>query len=141
MSELQVLQNKDARLILDLPVHSSATEALKRLGWKPLVCHRMEYHAVFIYKLLIFYNHFCHTVLILFNGNFQGYYTRSRNNICKSTVNRKWGHWNRLDPTIREAETLTAFKHGLSKAILFIFYSSTFNCCIYIFFNFFYSSF
>ena len=41
MSDLQVLQNKAARLILDLPVHSSASEALKRLGWKPLVRRRM----------------------------------------------------------------------------------------------------
>ena len=32
MSELQVLQNTDASLILDLPAHSSATEELKRLG-------------------------------------------------------------------------------------------------------------
>ena len=71
---------------------------------------------------------FCHTVPIVFNGNFHGYYTRYRNDIRKSTASRKWGHWssisfsleiwNRLDPTIREAESLTAFKHGLSKAIL-----------------------
>jgi len=52
MSELQVLQNKAARLILDLPAHSSATEALKRLGWKPLTRRRLEHRAVFIYKLL-----------------------------------------------------------------------------------------
>ena len=36
-SEVQVLQNKAARVILDLPAHSSATEALKMLGWKPLM--------------------------------------------------------------------------------------------------------
>ena len=46
----------------------------------------------------------------------------------KSTANRKWSHWLsisfsseiciRLDPAIREAELLTAFKHGLSKATL-----------------------
>ena len=57
MSELQVLQNKAACLVLDLPAHSSASEALERLGWKPLVRCRMEHHAVFIYKLLN--NHFC----------------------------------------------------------------------------------
>ena len=126
MSRLQVLQNKAARLILDLTAHSSASEALRRLGWKPLVRPRKEHHAVFIYKLLN--NHFSYTVPILFNGNFHGYYTRSRNNIRKSTANRKWGHWssinfssviwNRLYPAIREAESLTAFKRGLSKAIL-----------------------
>ena len=37
MSEVQVLQKKSARVILDLPAHSSATEALKMLEWKPLV--------------------------------------------------------------------------------------------------------
>ena len=57
MSELQMLQNKAACLILDLPVHSSATEALKKLGWKPLLRRRMEHHAIFMYKLLN--NHFC----------------------------------------------------------------------------------
>jgi len=55
MSELQVLQNEAARLILDLPAHSSASEGLKRLGWKPLLRRRME-HAIFMYKLLN--NHF-----------------------------------------------------------------------------------
>ena len=102
-----MLENKAARLILDLPAHSSASEALKTLGWKPLVSH---------------------TVPILFNGDFHGYDSTSIKNICKSTANRKWGHWssikfsseiwNRLDPAIREAESLTAFKRGLSKAIL-----------------------
>ena len=41
-----MLQNKAARLILDLPAHSSACDALKRLGWKPLVRRRMEHLAV-----------------------------------------------------------------------------------------------
>ena len=52
MSELQVLQNKAARLILDLPACFSATEALKRLklGWKPLLRSRKEHPAIFMYK-------------------------------------------------------------------------------------------
>ena len=60
MSELQVLQNKAARLILDLPAHSSAAEALKRLRWKPLLRPRMEHHTIFMYKLLN--NHFCSSI-------------------------------------------------------------------------------
>ena len=65
---------------------------------------------------------------IFFNGDFQGYCIRSRSNTRKSTANRKWVHWssidfsseiwNRLDPAAREAESLTAFHRGLSKAIL-----------------------
>lgn len=45
MSELQVLQNKAARVILDLSAHSSATEGLKMLGWWPLMRRRLEYRA------------------------------------------------------------------------------------------------
>lgn len=126
MSELQVLQNKAARLILDLPVHSSASEALKRLGWKPLLRRRMEHHAIFMYKLLN--NHFCSSIPVSFNGDFHGYNTRSRNDIRKSIATRRWGHWssvnfssniwNSLDISLREAESLTAFKRGLSKIIL-----------------------
>ena len=68
MSELQVLQNKTARLILDLPAHFSAAEALKRLGWKPLLRRRKEHHAIFMYKLIN--NHFCHSIPVTFNGDF-----------------------------------------------------------------------
>lgn len=57
-----MLQIKAARLILDLPAHSSATEVLKRLGWKPLLRHRKEYRTIFMYKLLI--NHFTFIVTI-----------------------------------------------------------------------------
>ena len=76
MSELQVLQNKTARLILDFPVHFSAAEALKRLGWKPLLRRRKEHHAIFMYKLIN--NHFCHSIPITFNDDFHSYYTRLR---------------------------------------------------------------
>ena len=68
MSELQVLQNKTARLILDFPVHFSAAEVLKRLGWKPLLRRRKEHHAIFMYKLIN--NHFCHSIPVTFNGDF-----------------------------------------------------------------------
>ena len=50
ISELQVLQNKAASVILDLPAHSSASEAVKRLGWKPLLRRRMEHHAIVLHK-------------------------------------------------------------------------------------------
>ena len=73
MSELQVLQNKAARLILDFPAHSSATEALTILGWKPLLRRRKEHHAIFMYKLMN--NYFCHSIAVTFNGDFYSYYT------------------------------------------------------------------
>ena len=36
MNKIQLLQNKAAKLILNMPKHSSATEALARLGWDTL---------------------------------------------------------------------------------------------------------
>ena len=66
MSELQVLQNKAARLILDLPAHLSASEALKRLGWEPLLRRIMEHHAIFICKLLN-NSHFSSLIPVSFN--------------------------------------------------------------------------
>ena len=120
MSELQVLHNKAACLILDLPARSSGADALKRLGWKPLLRHRKEYRASFMYKLLI--NHFT------FNSDFHSYYTRSaRNDNRKSSAKRRWGHWssvnfsanvwNGLDTLLKNSESLLAFKRGLSKVI------------------------
>ena len=68
MSELKVLQNKAARLTLVLPAHFPAAEAIKRLGWKPLLRRRKEHHAIFMYKLIN--NHFCHSIPVTFNGDF-----------------------------------------------------------------------
>lgn len=122
---MQVLQNKTARLILDLPAHFSAAEALKRLGWKSLLRRRKEHHAIFMYKLIN--NHFCHSIPVTFNSDFHSYYTRSRNDIRKSSATRRWGHWssvnfsadiwNGLDTSLRNAESLPAFKRGLSKVV------------------------
>ena len=33
MNNLQVLQNKAAKLVLDKPLYSSVTDALNQLGW------------------------------------------------------------------------------------------------------------
>ena len=107
-----------------------ASKALKRLGWKPLLRRTMEHQAIFIYKLL--YNHFCCSIPVSFNCDFHDYYTRSRNDIRKSSATRRWGHWssvnfnsniwNCVDTSLREAETLSSFKCGLSKAILWYVY-------------------
>ena len=65
-----MLQNKAPRLILDLPAHFSASEALKKLGWKPLLRREMAHHTVFMYRLLC--NHFCSLIPVSFNGDFHG---------------------------------------------------------------------
>jgi len=47
MVELQVLDSKAARLILDLPSRASASDALGRLRWKPLQRRRAEHRDIF----------------------------------------------------------------------------------------------
>ena len=125
MSELQVLENKAACLILDLPAHFSAAGVLKILGWKSLLRRRKEHHAIFMYKLIN--NHFHHSIPLTFTGDSHSYSTRSRNDIRKSSAARRWGHrlsvnfssntWNGLDTSLRNVEPLPAYKRGLSKVI------------------------
>ena len=88
-------------------------------------------------------NHLCHSIPVTFNGDFHKYYTRSRNDIRKSSTRRRWGHWSsvnfsadiwngRLDTSLRNAESLSAFKRGLSKVI----FDSHLLYPLYIIFNF-----
>ena len=47
MVELHVLDSKTARLILDLSLCASTSDALGRLHWKPLQRRRAEHPAIF----------------------------------------------------------------------------------------------
>ena len=52
MNHLQVLQHNAVRLILDLPRHSSATQALEVLEWKPLYLRRKYHRCISAFKCL-----------------------------------------------------------------------------------------
>ena len=82
MSQLQILHNKTARIILDLPQFVSATESLNKLEWKLLNRRRAEHRLIFLYKCIN--NLFSHTFNLDFNKDTHNYNTRSRNNIRKS---------------------------------------------------------
>ena len=83
-----------------------------------------SYLSGFCFQHLVFF------IFFTFNGDFHSYYTRSRNDIRKSSATRRWGHWsavnfsadiwNGLDTSLRNAESLPAFKRGLSKIIIII---------------------
>ena len=121
MLQLQSLHNRVAKIILDLPIGSSPSVALNKLEWKTLVRRRAEHRATFIYKCLN--NLFSHRFNIEFNKDKQDYNTRCKNNICKSTSSRNWGHWtltmfasndwNKLDLSIRQSPSLASFKRAL----------------------------
>ena len=50
MNNLQVLQNKAAKLILNKPLYSSATDALSQLGWLNLNQRRHFHRCLYVYK-------------------------------------------------------------------------------------------
>ena len=50
MNILQVLQNKAAKIILDRPPHSSATDALNSLGWFTLEQRRLYHRCLYVFK-------------------------------------------------------------------------------------------
>ena len=47
MNKIQLLQNKAAKLILNMPKHSSVIEAFDRLGWDTLE-KRQRSHCLFL---------------------------------------------------------------------------------------------
>ena len=121
MSKLQVLHSKAAKIILDLPIGSSASDALERLKWKSLERRRAEHRATFIYKC--FNGLFSHKFSIVLSRDFHNYNTRSKNNIRKSSSLRNWGlwtstnfssnDWNKLNHDIRQSPSLASFKVSL----------------------------
>ena len=50
INNLQVLQSKAAKLVLDKPLYSSATDALNQLGWLNSKQRRHFHHCLYVYK-------------------------------------------------------------------------------------------
>ena len=50
MENLQVLQNKAAKIILERPLHSSASDARSCLGWLDLAQRTRLHRYLFVYK-------------------------------------------------------------------------------------------
>ena len=118
MVKIQLLQNKAAKLILNMPKHSSATEALDLLGWDTLEKRRRSHRLFLVFKSL--------NGLIDWNFNFNhfkdihDYNTRFSNNICKPQSKRSWGQhrfichavddWNALPDGIRNISNFLVFR-------------------------------
>ena len=118
MDELQVLQNKAAKIILDRPLQSSATEALSALKWLTLYRCRNYHRCVHIWKCVNGYTKHCPDILRC--SQIHSYNTRNKDTIRLHKVKRNWGKqrtnykamkdWNDLDCDIRNALTLTSFR-------------------------------
>lgn len=124
MENLQILQNKAAKIILYRHPHDSASEALDSLGWKPLHLRRRSHRCTTIFK--------CLSGLIDSDFNFvrnhlnHSYNTRSKDDFHLLRVRTNWGKqrctyqsvvdWNSLRQDIRYAAVLFCFKSKLKHA-------------------------
>ena len=89
MENLQTLQNKAAKIILDHHPQSSATEALDSLGWKPLHLRRRFHRCTTIFKCLHgFIDLNFHFVR---NSSIHNYNTRSRDDFHLPFVRTEGG--------------------------------------------------
>ncbi|KXJ14105.1 hypothetical protein AC249_AIPGENE25226 [Exaiptasia diaphana] len=89
MSNLQILQNKAAKIILDRPLYSSATDALAKLKWLPLEKRRFLRRCVYVFKCL---NGLVdHKMDLIKQEDQHNYNTRNKCNLKLPRVKRNWG--------------------------------------------------
>ena len=118
MNNLQILQNKAAKIVLGRPFCSSATDALNTLGWTTLEQRRLYHRCLFVFKCLN--NHTSHGFELLANRDIHNYNTRSKDNLRPPKVSRNWGKqrlayqaitdWNNLDRNIKLSTSISTFK-------------------------------
>ena len=97
MGDLQVLENKAARIILDLP-------PLTRLAWKPLEVRRSQHRDMFMYKCVN--NMFLHNFDYKESRGIHGYNTRRNKDIRNSKSRINWGQWTTINRSVEDWNTV-----------------------------------
>ena len=86
MNTLQIIQNKAAKAILDVPHDSSSTNAVQTLGWMKLEKRRKFHRCVAVYKLM---NNLINLQSnILLNSDIHIYNTRRKSDVHLDKVKR-----------------------------------------------------
>ena len=121
MKDLQVLQNKAVKIILDRPLYSSPTETLVTLKWLNLEQRRFYHRCIYIYKYIN--GLMDHSMNILTNSDIHNYNTRNKDMLRLPSVTRNWGKqrvchhslkdWNKLERETRNAPNIVTFKRNL----------------------------
>ena len=83
MNDLQILQNKAAKIILDRPLHSSATDARATLRWLDLQQRRFYHRCLYVYKCVD--DLMDHSMKLLTNANVHNYRTRNSDKLYTNT--------------------------------------------------------
>ena len=125
MHDLQVLQNKAAKVILDLPNYASSTDALKTLGWPTLSQERLVHRYITTFKYI--HRLVDHNFNILRNSDIHTYNTRRKNDFRLSLVKRNYGkqrlfyqcakEWNTLDASFKGINSFLIFKQNIKSYI------------------------
>ena len=90
MGQLQVLQNKAAKVLLNLPPRSSSTEALDRLDLKPL-SKRRHFHICCFISFPYLLGEIDFKFDIRCNSSFHSYQTHRSNDLHLPRVRTSWG--------------------------------------------------
>ena len=126
MNGLQILHNKAAKCILDIPSYASSTEALDMLNWCPLSSRRRFHRCSFVFKALNSEVDFLFSEVRAAQDIHQ-YDTRRKSMMRLPFCKTKWGQqrsqyvmikdWNALPPAITESSGLLNFKKQYFKYI------------------------
>ena len=143
MNDPQVLQNKAAKIILNRPLYSSATDAVETLKWLNLEQRRFYHPCTYVYKCIN--GRVDHSMELLANRNIPNYNTRSRDMLGLPLATKNWGKQrvryhslkdqNNLDKATRNAPDTVNFKRSIFSS----FYIQFFVFQLQLFINFLYS--
>jgi len=121
MSELQVLQNNAAKVLLGLPIRSLSTQALKSLDFKPLALRPFFHHCTAIHKCLIGSTDFDFSFIR--NQAVHSHNMRQLNDLRLPLPCTNWGKqmfiyqaakdWNSLPRELKDTCVLSIFKAKL----------------------------
>ena len=124
MKELQILQNKAAKLILDRSLHSSSTDVLTVLRWLNLEERRKCHRCTYAYKCIN--GQLNHSLDIVRKSDTHSYNNRNKDTIKLPKIKYNWGKHrsqyycfidlNELERTVRNSASLPIFKKCLFSA-------------------------
>ena len=125
LMDLQILQNKAAKIIIDHHPRSSATEALDSLAWKPLHLRRRFHRCITTFKRLNGFTDFsCHLIT---NSLVHTCNTRHKNDLHLPRVRTNWDKqhvfyhgvtdWNVLSQETGDTSSQCYFKANLKREL------------------------
>ena len=124
MNNLQVLQNKAAKLVLDKPLYSSATDAPNQLGWLNLKQCSHFHRCLYVYKCVTGIT--SHKLELSRNSDVHRYSTRCKDHLRLPSLKQNWVNqrtcyhafkdWNALDSDLKNSDTICQFRNLFFKS-------------------------